>query len=70
MAVAEKIKSIESYPQSASQEFRDQLERVGSTIAKQASTGMRGSEASKGVDRSREFSPVARPSIVRSLANR
>jgi phage-related protein len=64
MAIMKQLESLRNFPSSASKEFRDQLERANAFGEK-----FRTSEppTSKGIDRSAELTPVARPTIVRSL---
>ena len=62
MSLAAELETLRSYPDTASGEFREQLERMRSrTGAADSNPG-----TGRGVDRSRELSPIARPSILRS----
>lgn len=63
MSVARQIEQLQGYPQRASEEFRDQLER-----ARDARLKMDGDvHPHNGMDRSGELTPVQRPTIVRTL---
>jgi hypothetical protein len=70
MGIDSEISRLKSLPESASDSFRDQLQRMRSARER---AGVQGGEATnslqeKGIDRSRELKPVSRPTIVRTLA--
>jgi hypothetical protein len=64
MSVAKQIEQLRDYPQKASEDFRNQLER-----ARDANLRFDGgASANHGIDRSGELLPLPRPQIVRTLA--
>jgi phage-related protein len=65
MAINKELERLRDFPSSASKEFREQLDRANAFGKK-----FKSPEPSKpkGIDRSTELTPVARPTIVRSLA--
>jgi hypothetical protein len=65
MAIIKDIENLRDFPSSASKEFREQLERARASAEK--FVGAKLPEPPQGVDRSAELTPVARPTIVRSL---
>jgi hypothetical protein len=62
MDITKELESLRNFPSSASKEFRDQLERAAAFGER-----IKTPDAPKGIDRSSELTPVARPTIVRSL---
>lgn len=71
MSVIDQIEALKSYPAGTSAAFRSQLEMVVKEISSQrhdVDAAQRVEMPSRGIDRSKEFSPIARPSMVRSLA--
>jgi hypothetical protein len=63
MSVADTIERLRQSPPEVSQEFKEQLER-----ARRAREQLNGEPAQvKGIDRSGEFTPVTRPTIVRAV---
>jgi hypothetical protein len=63
MSVAQQIEKLQDYPQKASDQFRNQLER-----ARDARLQFHGEvPAGRGVDRSGELLPLPRPQVVRTL---
>ena len=65
MSIAETIDHLRQSPPEMSPEFKEQLER-----ARAAREQLDGEPApAKGMDRSGDFTPVARPTIVRSVVS-
>lgn len=65
MSIARQIEQLQDYPQSATEEFRKQLERANAARQRLDGTVPQG----QGIDRSGELVPVLRPRIVRTLAD-
>jgi hypothetical protein len=64
MTVAEQIEKLRGYPSEASDAFKQQLEQ-----ARLCREQMEGYQAPvRGIDRSGELTPIARPTIVRAVA--
>ncbi len=63
MSVAKQIEQLQDYPQKASEEFRQQLER-GNAARMQFDGDI---AAGRGIDRSGELVPLPRPQLVRTL---
>ena len=61
MDISKELESLRDFPSSAPKEFRDQLERAAA-FGKNFK-----SPDPKGIDRSAELTPVARPTIAWSL---
>jgi hypothetical protein len=71
MATSDMVKALKEAPHDMTNDFKGQLETVGKRAADQGretTSDVKKSAASKGIDRSREFAPVSRPTLVRSLA--
>lgn len=71
MTLQAEIERIRSYPSTASEQFRRQLDAINQAGQQQqwgAGNGHQVSAAARGVDRSRELNPIARPMIVRTSA--
>jgi hypothetical protein len=64
MGITKELETLRDFPSSASKEFREQLERANAFGEKFKPSD---TPSPKGVDRSSELTPVARPTIVRSL---
>jgi hypothetical protein len=64
MGIADRIDQLRDYPATASERFREQLER-----ARQSREQMDGevNPPVKGIDRSGELTPLPRPTIVRAI---
>ena len=69
MSVTKEIERLREYPKGATQEFRDQLQRARESRDKLLGVAPATDTSSGGVDRSRDFAPVARPAIVRTLVD-
>lgn len=67
MTVAAELERLKSYPDRASEEFRCQLEMLKKVGEQQLSSDALPQTGGRGIDRSRELSPIARPTIVRTL---
>jgi hypothetical protein len=67
MAITKELESLRDFPSSASKEFRDQLEKAKVSGEKFIGANTPARPQPKGIDRSAELTPVARPTIVRSL---
>jgi hypothetical protein len=64
MSVADQIEKLREYPAEASEAFRQQLER-----ARACREQMDGQIApTRGIDRSDEFAPLTRPTIIRAIS--
>jgi hypothetical protein len=61
MKISEQIEKLRDFPSSSSDAFREQLERA--RISREQMDGP--APAVKGIDRSGELTPIARPTIVR-----
>lgn len=64
MALVDIMKSLQDYPEEASEHFRKQLEIV-EIIKEQSGSQSLDNNPAVGIDRSREFIPAPRPSFVR-----
>ncbi|NTS30701.1 hypothetical protein HQ945_05495 [Phyllobacterium sp. BT25] len=65
MDITDILKGLQDYPNTASDEFRRQLTIV-ETIKEQTGYQNIDHTPAVGMDRSREYLPVARPSLVRT----
>jgi hypothetical protein len=63
MSIAQQVEQLQNYPNNASEQFRDQLERA--RAARDQFSGLPNPIA--GMDRSGELVPVPRPRMVRTL---
>jgi hypothetical protein len=71
MTITAELETLQDYAETASDDFRRQLEVMRSAISKDDGSSQQGfgaQDSAKGIDRSREFTPIARPSILRSQA--
>jgi hypothetical protein len=64
MNVADQIEQVREYPADASEAFRQQLDRA--RLCREMISGQQPAPA-KGIDRSGEFAPLPRPTIIRAL---
>lgn len=65
MSIEKAVEALRSYPERASDDFREQL-RMGQSAM--SGEFVRQPAISLGVDRSRELAPVVRPSLLRVVA--
>lgn len=63
MKISEQIEQLRDFPSSSSDAFRQQLERARASREQMDGTV----PPVKGIDRSGELAPIARPTIVRFL---
>jgi hypothetical protein len=68
MTIVKELEKLRNFPSSTSKEFREQLERAKASEEKFLGAKPPGPMEQKGIDRSTELTPVARPTFVRSLA--
>jgi len=68
MTLAAEVEKLRSYPTVATADFREQLERVR-TVRNRLVHSNSDQVGDKGIDRSRELTPIMRPTIVRTLAD-
>ena len=66
MDITKELEDLRDFPSSASKEFREQLAWVKASADRCVGVTPQPAEQ-KGIDRSRELTPVPRPAIVRSL---
>jgi hypothetical protein len=67
MGITNELEKLRDFPLSASKEFQEQLEKAKASAEKCIGQLPERPEL-RGIDRSRELTPIARPTIVRSLA--
>ena len=67
MPIAKELERLQRYPESASKEFREQLDRAKKQPAA-LPIHQDSNRSARGVDRSGDFAPLPKPAIVRSLA--
>jgi hypothetical protein len=69
MTVAAQIDSLRDYPSRASADFMGQLDRVR-RLRERMGRDLTQDEASqdRGIDRSKELTPIQRPAILRTIA--
>lgn len=65
MSTADKIDRLRNYPMQADRQFREQLERAVRENLSSPDAPVIGDN--RGIDRSRELTPVNRPALVRSI---
>ena len=65
MSIVERIESVKMTSLTLPEAFREQIERAAAEA--QRTMGEQEVNGSRGMDRSRDFAPVSRPSMVRSL---
>ncbi|NEI63947.1 hypothetical protein [Rhizobium leguminosarum] len=71
MSVAKAVRALQSYPDSTSREFREQLEIINKIQAQQnqdKAEAYRAPDMNQGIDRAQSLRPIARPSLLRAFS--
>lgn len=70
MTVTERIESLRSYPQNSSDSFRQQIERARESASRMGAPPPGAPKGQQGIDRSKDLTPMPRPSIIRSMSSK
>lgn len=70
MSLADEILALQSYPANASEKFREQLDMADTAREQQhpKDASQQRFHPARGIDRSHEFTPVERPSLLKAFA--
>jgi hypothetical protein len=63
MSVEAELQKLRDYPATASQQFRDQIERIDQALRRLGYGDTAPSTGAVGIDRSSEFMPIERPAV-------